>query len=134
DSVATLQKLVPDPQTRKIDLLKEIFRLISPPAGTPGLIDHRVLQAMRDDLRPTLLRLREKTKLEPVMLGDVPRRLVQPFVEKDGHRGRLVLVYPTLATDRSEEHTSELQSPYDLVCRLLLEKKKKKKKKRDANK
>src|SRR5207248_11550359 len=26
--------------------------------------------------------------------------------------------------ERSEEHTSELQSPYDLVCRLLLEKKK----------
>src|SRR5207248_10242844 len=25
---------------------------------------------------------------------------------------------------RSEEHTSELQSPYDVVCRLLLEKKK----------
>src|SRR5947208_9031008 len=31
--------------------------------------------------------------------------------------------------DRSEEHTSELQSPDHLVCRLLLEKKKKKKKK-----
>src|SRR5207248_11138902 len=28
--------------------------------------------------------------------------------------------------NRSEEHTSELQSPYDLVCRLLLEKKKNK--------
>src|SRR5438094_3974839 len=28
---------------------------------------------------------------------------------------------------RSEEHTSELQSPYDLVCRLLLEKKRKNK-------
>src|SRR5207248_10845775 len=28
--------------------------------------------------------------------------------------------------ERSEEHTSELQSPYDLVCRLLLEKKKQK--------
>src|SRR5438876_2808545 len=28
---------------------------------------------------------------------------------------------------RSEEHTSELQSPVHLVCRLLLEKKKKKK-------
>src|SRR5438876_11890357 len=28
--------------------------------------------------------------------------------------------------DRSEEHTSELQSPVHLVCRLLLEKKKKK--------
>src|SRR5256885_14130319 len=32
------------------------------------------------------------------------------------------------AGPRSEEHTSELQSPCNLVCRLLLEKKKKKKK------
>src|SRR5690348_17707296 len=32
------------------------------------------------------------------------------------------------AAARSEEHTSELQSPVHLVCRLLLEKKKKKKK------
>src|SRR5438034_10647625 len=32
---------------------------------------------------------------------------------------------------RSEEHTSELQSHSDLVCRLLLEKKKKKKKKKN---
>src|SRR5437762_6797905 len=31
-----------------------------------------------------------------------------------------------LVLDRSEEHTSELQSPMYLVCRLLLEKKKKK--------
>src|SRR5690348_18420682 len=31
------------------------------------------------------------------------------------------------ARERSEEHTSELQSPVHLVCRLLLEKKKKKK-------
>src|SRR2546428_7338796 len=31
------------------------------------------------------------------------------------------------AQSRSEEHTSELQSRSDLVCRLLLEKKKKKK-------
>src|SRR5260370_32354545 len=36
-----------------------------------------------------------------------------------------VLAYGT----RSEEHTSELQSHLNLVCRLLLEKKKKKKKK-----
>src|SRR5207248_10037106 len=31
---------------------------------------------------------------------------------------------PRRAQGRSEEHTSELQSPYDLVCRLQLEKKK----------
>src|SRR5437867_7578766 len=30
----------------------------------------------------------------------------------------------TSSAARSEEHTSELQSPYELVCRLLLEKKK----------
>src|SRR5256886_8354284 len=35
---------------------------------------------------------------------------------------------------RSEEHTSELQSQSNLVCRLLLEKKKKKRKKHHVNK
>src|SRR5688500_19966643 len=34
---------------------------------------------------------------------------------------------PRTMTARSEEHTSELQSPCNLVCRLLLEKKKKQK-------
>src|SRR5438876_1862270 len=34
---------------------------------------------------------------------------------------------------RSEEHTSELQSPVHLVCRLLLEKKKKKTRRRILN-
>src|SRR5438477_4561463 len=37
---------------------------------------------------------------------------------------------PDKFTFRSEEHTSELQSHVNLVCRLLLEKKKKKKKKK----
>src|SRR5207248_9493361 len=39
--------------------------------------------------------------------------------------GYLALVIRTedASSLRSEEHTSELQSPYDLVCRLLLEKK-----------
>src|SRR5436309_11149101 len=36
--------------------------------------------------------------------------------------------------ERSEEHTSELQSRENLVCRLLLEKKKKKKKQKKTNK
>src|SRR6266446_7745953 len=34
--------------------------------------------------------------------------------------------WPFRSRGRSEEHTSELQSPCNLVCRLLLEKKKKK--------
>src|SRR2546422_8397294 len=36
------------------------------------------------------------------------------------------LSYPFAEVQRSEEHTSELQSRLHLVCRLLLEKKKKK--------
>src|SRR5690349_23834424 len=47
--------------------------------------------------------------------------------------GREALVRPA-ASARSEEHTSELQSRRDLVCRLLLEKKKKKKKKKKRKK
>src|SRR5947208_11867665 len=43
-----------------------------------------------------------------------------------GRLGQLALGMP--AEIRSEEHTSELQSPDHLVCRLLLEKKKKNKK------
>src|SRR5258708_30768302 len=46
----------------------------------------------------------------------------------DAHRNLLagtVAVSRPHARDRSEEHTSELQSPDHLVCRLLLEKKKK---------
>src|SRR5256885_12410840 len=44
------------------------------------------------------------------------------------HRYRADVVLPPLFSPaRSEEHTSELQSPCNLVCRLLLEKKKKSK-------
>src|SRR6266700_5663710 len=41
-------------------------------------------------------------------------------------RGLLATCYARAGNDRSEEHTSELQSRENLVCRLLLEKKKKK--------
>src|SRR5689334_23614974 len=41
----------------------------------------------------------------------------------------VVAVHGEEKLERSEEHTSELQSQFHLVCRLLLEKKKKKKRK-----
>src|SRR5260370_12901106 len=44
---------------------------------------------------------------------------------------RLLHAMPSFA-DRSEEHTSELQSHLNLVCRLLLEKKKQKKKAKNS--
>src|SRR2546430_9776511 len=48
-----------------------------------------------------------------------------PRARSCGGRSLLVAVHPDPRRARSEEHTSELQSQSNLVCRLLLEKKKK---------
>src|SRR5258708_38173902 len=50
-------------------------------------------------------------------------RHVCAFFNSDEEEYRVLL--PFIKDGRSEEHTSELQSPDHLVCRLLLEKKKK---------
>src|SRR5437773_5536575 len=59
-----------------------------------------------------------------------------PRRDDERHRGvRLTVVLQGSLKyngQRSEEHTSELQSHHDLVCRLLLEKKKKQKKHKKA--
>src|SRR2546421_9502446 len=61
-----------------------------------------------------------------ITLFTLPIRTAFYIVVTQGRRRRS---RPCLARprSRSEEHTSELQSRSDLVCRLLLEKKKKKK-------
>src|SRR5688572_31742397 len=65
--------------------------------------------------------------------GGVHLRSRRPVHRHDPHlvhrRGPTSQLRP-----RSEEHTSELQSQSNLVCRLLLEKKKKKKKKKNKQK
>src|SRR5437868_12128300 len=49
-----------------------------------------------------------------------------PYISaEDGPRGAHPRAWVRPPDLRSEEHTSELQSRFDLVCRLLLEKKKK---------
>src|SRR5688500_20321022 len=55
--------------------------------------------------------------------------LNQLLVEMDGFDSRkgVIILAATNRPERSEEHTSELQSPCNLVCRLLLEKKKERK-------
>src|SRR5256885_11353323 len=80
------------------------------------------------------------------MIRRPPRSTLFPYTtlfrSMIGQRSGVILMFggygppPTgynlgaLQVIRSEEHTSELQSPCNLVCRLLLEKKKKKKKKK----
>src|SRR5256885_13077258 len=71
--------------------------------------------------------------LQALELLAVKRRHVEPGARAVRPRLRRVRTRPRPAvhlgrpqadTRRSEEHTSELQSPCNLVCRLLLEKKK----------
>src|SRR5260370_19048441 len=54
---------------------------------------------------------------------DAPVHLSGVLVHVVAYQDRYV--FATIAQRRSEEHTSELQSHLNLVCRLLLEKKKK---------
>src|SRR5207249_11967567 len=58
-----------------------------------------------------------------VKLGDV-HDLDDLLQFVDGLAALLELAHNDAIERRSEEHTSELQSRFDLVCRLLLEKKK----------
>src|SRR5947207_11395729 len=75
--------------------------------------------------RSTLFPYRRSSDLKPAPVAEEdPARDLSPeeLVLKDDKKPR--------PKRRSEEHTSELQSHSDLVCRLLLEKKKKNKKKK----
>src|SRR5205823_13028174 len=85
------------------------LRLRPPPRST--LFPYTTLFRSREDL-PVGQRRR-----------DLGRARAGHDAEPLAHQG----VDPQVGHDRSEEHTSELQSLAYLVCRLLLEKKKKKK-------
>src|SRR5438874_9109642 len=61
-----------------------------------------------------------RIRVDPQQIEQVLINLIQNAAESIGRDGTITL------RARSEEHTSELQSRRDLVCRLLLEKKKKK--------
>src|SRR5204863_2881981 len=83
----------------------------------------------RSTLFPYTTLFRSRRHHLVILDRQVARRLFQHDL---AHVGRIDR-HPTVAAGeelgaaRSEEHTSELQSRRDLVCRLLLEKKKKKK-------
>src|SRR5690348_17976898 len=70
------------------------------------------------------LRSRRKYEIDRYSVEAVPGEQVTVTRKTRGGNQKTSLK----TTDRSEEHTSELQSPVHLVCRLLLEKKKKKEK------
>src|ERR1017187_11034654 len=89
-------------------------------------------QVSGHDDRPPLGPLRDHLKQK--LRTDVGHRHISHFIQRDqlvllptSHQPPDLIVllrFYQLIHQRSEEHTSELQSPMYLVCRLLLEKKK----------
>src|SRR2546428_10234417 len=80
----------------------------------------------RSTLFPYTTLFRSVARIVPV----VAHREVMARRNRARQAARIVVAIPGIrerARRRSEEHTSELQSRSDLVCRLLLEKKKTKK-------
>src|SRR5690242_21948389 len=71
--------------------------------------------------RPRALRYRDPGALHTRRDARAPAARLRTHGARQGHRRA-----PRRRAPRSEEHTSELQSHVNLVCRLLLEKKKKK--------
>src|SRR2546426_3322208 len=73
----------------------------------------------------------EFLRAQGLPMSDVDRKVHLPVVEavvryvRPARLDDLLEVRCWVSERRSEEHTSELQSPCNLVCRLLLEKKKK---------
>src|SRR5204862_7300855 len=63
--------------------------------------------------------------LRPVVVATAELPADEPIGTEQARQGLSVRRVPASFIPRSEEHTSELQSRRDLVCRLLLEKKKK---------
>src|SRR2546430_12138899 len=65
--------------------------------------------------------IRVQMEVSRALIGDITGTPPIIFAPPGGYMNRRV---QAIAMERSEEHTSELQSQSNLVCRLLLEKKK----------
>src|SRR2546428_3725390 len=99
---------------RSVGRLASALRSAGPPVRLTALL---LLSACQPAARRLLLL--DLALSDPVLLNGTAR----PWRDQ-GYTVEYRRFYPHLARVRSEEHTSELQSRSDLVCRLLLEKKK----------
>src|SRR5260221_3188638 len=97
------------------------IRLVLPHRYPMLLVDRIVeLEAER------IVGIKNVTANEPFFSGHFPDFPVMPGVLIVEAMAQTAGVLVLKSIERSEEHTSELQSHSDLVCRLLLEKKKNK--------
>src|SRR5437879_5735006 len=110
EELAKLRVEINEEKSRMVDLSKgESFSFLG--------FEYRRVHSRTGKWRPHYVpKLKKGRALLPTLTDIFQRNVSQPV-----HRV-IELINPIL---RSEEHTSELQSPMYLVCRLLLEKKKK---------
>src|SRR5690606_1693413 len=87
---------------------------------------HRVRDAVNPISHDELMRITEIWVDTALQLGDRQLRMMERLVRAQLRRPEPEEAQAESARVRSEEHTSELQSRENLVCRLLLEKKNKK--------
>src|SRR5437763_5440859 len=78
----------------------------------------------RQPPRSTLFPYTTLFRSEPALGGHGVSEIEARELDLPGERRREEAGFRDALVERSEEHTSELQSPMYLVCRLLLEKKK----------
>src|SRR5690606_42035148 len=105
---------------------KQLYVLITPPASPANytLSLHDALPIFElQGVRKSEREERSKAMLTAVGLEDLFHR--RPHEMSGGQQQRVAIARAVVSNpERSEEHTSELQSRENLVCRLLLEKKK----------
>src|SRR5207249_8019513 len=105
------------------------FLTAPPPTQTYTLSLHDALPISHRRVQPPLPdpddavegRYRQQQQRQPEQALQIVLR--QGPVDQVAHHQRVEQAQAGGRQDRSEEHTSELQSRFDLVCRLLLEKK-----------
>src|SRR5207237_9701321 len=104
-----------------------MFDFIARLAPTPTLVPYTTLfrsSATRSTPAPWSARWHGSRRTWGCSCASVSRRLSSCQVAARNWFGSRLVKSCAKTVDRSEEHTSELQSHLNLVCRLLLEKKK----------
>src|SRR5699024_1410232 len=109
---------------------KEPFTIMMPPPNVTGNL--HMGHALNNTIQDILIRWKRMEGYEALWLPGTDHASISTeakVVEKLKKEGKSKEElgrekFLEAAWDRSEEHTSELQSRFDLVCRLLLEKKK----------
>src|SRR2546430_5790450 len=95
--------------------------MIRPPPRSPLFPSTTLFRSQSD------LKRHDAGQFAATIVADVPADAAGPMLDRLKQIGKMARLDVQRKQTRSEEHTSELQSQSNLVCRLLLEKKKKNK-------